>query len=54
MRPGGVILFHDIEDTPVHRESGAFVFELWREIEGTKREFTIHGEWGGLGAVEVA
>ncbi len=51
VRPGGVIAFHDVEDTPLHRAAGCLVSDLWRSLDGQKREFTIHGEWGGIGVV---
>ena len=56
VRSGGVILFHDIEDTEYHRsnaEAPVEVCRLWRELQGEKHEFTIHGIWGGLGALVV-
>lgn len=56
VRPGGVILFHDIEDTPYHRnhhEGAVEVYKLWQELIGEKHEFTIHSGWCGLGALIV-
>lgn len=56
VRPGGVILFHDIEDTPYHRnhhEGAVEVYRLWQELQGEKHEFTIHSGWCGLGALVV-
>lgn len=60
VRPGGVILFHDIGDTPFMRERGLGVYRLWAELKkGFKKgkweykEFNVNAEWGGLGAVVV-
>lgn len=56
VRSGGVILFHDIEDTPYHRnhhEGPVEVCRVWNELQGEKHEFTIHSGWCGLGAYIV-
>jgi cephalosporin hydroxylase len=49
--PGGIIAFHDINDTPHHRALNAFVSVLWRELEGIKIEFNQHQQWAGIGAI---
>lgn len=49
VRPGGIVAFHDINDTLFHREAGVEVARLWHEIEGDKQEFSIGGDWGGIG-----
>ena len=50
VRPGGMIAFHDIVDSP---KTGGGVTKFWREIGGTV-EFKIKdGDWGGIGAVRV-
>jgi cephalosporin hydroxylase len=48
---GGVVAFHDINDTQFHHDVGCEVDKLWKELEGEKYEFTIHREWGGIGAM---
>ena len=37
VKPGGIVLFHDIVENPQHPEYG--VERLWRELEGKKLEF---------------
>lgn len=51
VRVGGVIAFHDINDTNLHRERGVQVPEFWQSIADEKFEFTIRADWGGIGAV---
>ena len=56
VRPGGIIMFHDIEDTPYHRNypgSPVEVYRLWAELTGEKYEFTVHAGWCGIGALIV-
>jgi len=50
---GGVVAFHDILDTKVHREAGCRVDLFWKELTGRFRtvEFSVGGDWGGIGAV---
>jgi predicted O-methyltransferase YrrM len=49
VRPGGVIAFHDILDTDVHRQAGCQVDRLWAELPGPKAVFSVSGPWGGIG-----
>lgn len=56
VRPGGVIAFHDILDTPWHRETGCQVDKFWQELifglsESQYRAFSCNGPWGGIGAI---
>jgi len=54
VRPGGVIAFHDINDSEFHRKRGCFVATFWRgALFGPKREFNTYREWGGIGVVEL-
>lgn len=53
VRPGGLIAFHDINDSEFHRKRGCYVGKFWRELGGEKREFNAHQEWGGIGVVSV-
>ena len=53
VKPGGFIAFHDINDTETHRSLGCEVAKLWQELPGGKREFNVHGKWGGIGVVQV-
>lgn len=52
VRPGGLIAFHDINDTQFHRYRGCVVSEFWNEFTGPKREFTVRHAWGGIGVIE--
>lgn len=54
VKPGGFIAFHDINDTDVHRQFGCEVHRLWQELPGGKKEFNVHGKWGGIGVVQVS
>ena len=51
VRTRGIVAFHDINDTPLHRERGVEVPRFWKELEGDKHEFTIDADWGGIGAL---
>jgi cephalosporin hydroxylase len=51
VRPGGVVLFHDINESPLIKSLNVGVYTFWRALQGDKREFTVNGEWGGLGAL---
>jgi cephalosporin hydroxylase len=57
VRPGGVIAFHDILDTELHRNAGCRVDQLWNELkvrdEFIAHEWSINSTWGGIGALEV-
>jgi cephalosporin hydroxylase len=53
VRPGGVILFHDIVESETHKRAGAHVYRLWQELQGEKVEFVCGADWGGLGALVV-
>lgn len=57
----GVVAFHDILDTDVHRKAGCEVDKLWREIahdtrysqEKCFKEFVVNGPWGGIGVLDL-
>lgn len=53
VRKGGIIAFHDINDTKFHRDRGVMVSKLWQELKGNKHEFTVRADWGGIGAIVV-
>jgi predicted O-methyltransferase YrrM len=53
VRPGGVVVFHDINDTPKHALDGCEVPSFWRALSGRKIEITIGAEWGGIGVLHV-
>ena len=53
VKPGGYIAFHDINDTEQHRDLNVYVCTLWDELEGNKKEFNVHKDWGGIGVIEV-
>lgn len=56
VRPGGLVAFHDIVDTPEHRSQGCFVAEFWNQLK-TQYEHVeyitepIH--WGGIGIIKL-
>lgn len=51
---GGWIAFHDINDTPWHRQNGCEVDKFWASLTGEKREWNVHGYFGGIGAMRKA
>ena len=53
VKPGGYIAFHDINDTEQHRDLNVYVCTLLDELEGNKKEFNVHKDWGGIGVIEV-
>jgi predicted O-methyltransferase YrrM len=56
VRPGGVIAFHDVNDTPFHIAAGCMVHEFWKSVcyvYDDRNTFTVNGEWGGIGAIRV-
>jgi predicted O-methyltransferase YrrM len=53
VRPGGVVAFHDIVDSPLIRQAGHGVYRFWRELTGDKREWSVRAAWGGIGAVKA-
>lgn len=52
VRKGGLIVFHDINDTDYHKRIGCDVSLLWRELGGKKIEFNNHAHWCGIGVLE--
>lgn len=48
---GGLIVFHDIVDSPHHRKNNCEVYKLWQELKvmGTTMEFCAGDIWGGIG-----
>ena len=53
VRPGGVIAFHDIDDTPMHTRDGVEVHKFFEEylLHNDKRRWSVRGPWGGIGAI---
>ncbi len=51
VRSGGVIAFHDILDTQMHRRDGVEVNLLWNALPGDKHVWSVNGSWGGIGAL---
>ena len=49
VKEGGLIGFHDINDTEYHRKHGCYVANFWNELEGDKREINQRAHWGGVG-----
>lgn len=58
LNKNGIIAFHDILDTPIHRATGCEVNLFWDELKGLYSkdwkftEFTVNGPWGGIGVIE--
>lgn len=52
VRPGGVIAFHDINDSERNRQDGMGVCEFVETLPDVKY-FTVSADWGGIGAVVV-
>ncbi len=52
VRQGGLIAFHDIKDTQLHRDQNCNVARLWEELSGEKMEIRAEGEWGGIGVIQ--
>lgn len=50
VKPGGMIVFHDICSSELHRRQGCQVDKFWIEIRGEDYdEIVTNGEWGGIG-----
>jgi len=52
VRPGGLIAFHDIKETQLHRDQNCHVAWLWKELSGEKMEIRAEAEWGGIGLIQ--
>jgi predicted O-methyltransferase YrrM len=54
VKKGGYIAFHDILDTPIHRQNGCYVEQFWEEIKEEKNfqfwEFVDNNEYLCYGA----
>jgi cephalosporin hydroxylase len=54
VKTGGIIAFHDIKESELHKEKDCDVYRFWRELEGDKKEFVDPSvEWGGIGVIKV-
>jgi|ERR1035437_1635122 cephalosporin hydroxylase len=54
VRSGGIIAFHDIKETELHKEKECNVYKFWQELEGEKKEFVdMTVGWGGIGVITV-
>lgn len=48
--PGGIVVFHDIVNSDLHKEQECEVWRCWQEIRGKNfTEFVYDGKWGGIG-----
>jgi len=52
VKRGGLIAFHDIQDSEFHRYRGCFVADFWNSLDGKKTEFLSGSTWGGIGVIE--
>ena len=48
----GYIAFHDINDTPRHRDRNVYVGKFWNELSGDKIEFNANSDWAGIGVIK--
>lgn len=57
MNWNSVIALHDINDTELHRSRGVEVARRWQVLQAWggphAREWTIGGDWGGIGALRL-
>ncbi len=51
VKKGGLIVFHDINDTEYHRRIDCNVHKLWKELKGDKIEFNVNAHWAGIGVL---
>lgn len=49
VKKGGLIVFHDINDSEHHRKMNCEVHKFWNELKGEKYEFNIKSHWAGIG-----
>lgn len=53
VKKGGIIVFHDVNDSERHRERNVFVSKFWQEIKGDPNfesfEINANEDWAGLG-----
>jgi predicted O-methyltransferase YrrM len=47
--PGGLVIFHDINETQQHKTDECLVSKFWNELTGEKVEMSVNREWGGIG-----
>ncbi len=52
---GGLIAFHDINDTQRHRDRGVYVGKFWQEIKSKYKnwEFNANEDWAGIGVIQI-
>jgi len=53
VRPGGIIAFHDINNTENHRDINCRVDLVWEDIKGVKFDFNSNKHYGGIGVIIV-
>lgn len=60
VRPGGLIAFHDINESNVTVSTNCMVSKFWRELQGKKTTINAHSWWGphadvlgGIGVLHV-
>lgn len=53
VRKGGVVCFHDINDTDRHRARNVFVGKFWNEIKNSyiAKEINAFQDWAGIGLI---
>lgn len=50
VKKGGLIVFHDIVNSELHKKQGCEVWRFWNKIKGQHyHEFIEDGNWGGIG-----
>ena len=57
VKRGGIVAFHDINDTERHRERNVHVAKLWKELVDSEKyetvEFNSNLDWAGIGALII-
>lgn len=56
VRPGGLVAFHDIVDSPEHREQGCHVADFWNQLKLQYDHVEYISEplhWGGIGIIKL-
>lgn len=55
VKQGGIVAFHDINDSQKHRDRNVFVGKFWNEIKDDRRfeavEFNTNEDWAGIGCL---
>lgn len=55
VKSGGLIFFHDIKDSPFHRQHNCYVSNAWNKIKNDYKyeEFIFNDDWAGIGVLHI-